>query len=239
MTDKNLLEDDIIDLTDLLEEGSPPRKTEQAVPRKKGPEPDSFDLGKEISMDFDVSVEEIEHESAVLADEAPLVLDEKPQEPAGIREEAKEPLGDIGGEIDLAMQDKIEEVSLTKNEEEALLTEGPEEAITSPREEEHLLAVEEPRQETGAPAEEPEIPRAPAAEPESAPQAAGYAPVPTEVIIDAVVGEFRKDMPALLENIVRPIVQELLQEIISSTREALPGIVEKVIREEIERLKKL
>jgi len=34
-------------------------------------------------------------------------------------------------------------------------------------------------------------------------------------------------------------VQELLQEIISSTREALPGIVEKVIREEIERLKKL
>jgi hypothetical protein len=34
-------------------------------------------------------------------------------------------------------------------------------------------------------------------------------------------------------------VQELLQEIVASTRQEIPGIVEKVIREEIERLKKL
>jgi cell pole-organizing protein PopZ len=46
-------------------------------------------------------------------------------------------------------------------------------------------------------------------------------------------------MPALLEGIIRPLVKELLQDIIASTRDALPPIVEKVIREEIEKLKKL
>ena len=227
MTDKNLLEDDIIDLTDLLEEGTPPLKTEQAVPKKRSvPEPDSFDLGKEISMDFEVSVEEIEHESPALTEEKPMdigkVLLEQPSES---REEEKEPLGDIGSEIDLAMKDKLEEVTLTKNEEEILLQEGPVEEVAAAPEEEPLTAAEE---HVEVQAEEPEPPQAPV-----------YTPVPTEAIVDAVVGEFRKDMPALMESIVQPVVQELLQEIIASTREALPGIVEKVIREEIERLKKL
>ncbi len=63
--------------------------------------------------------------------------------------------------------------------------------------------------------------------------------VPTEAVVEAVVAEFRRDMPEMLEGIVRPVVQELLQEVVTSTRQALPGIVEKVIREEIERLKKL
>ncbi|HOI05923.1 MAG TPA: hypothetical protein PK213_02200 [Deltaproteobacteria bacterium] len=66
MEDKILDDDDIIDLTDLLEEGEPPKK---AAPKKDlgakahGPlnEPDTFDLGKEISMEYDVSVEEIDH----------------------------------------------------------------------------------------------------------------------------------------------------------------------------------
>jgi hypothetical protein len=63
--------------------------------------------------------------------------------------------------------------------------------------------------------------------------------MPTEAILEAVITEFRKEMPALLEGIVRPVMKELLQEIISSTREVIPGIVEKVVHEEIEKLKKL
>lgn len=244
MTEKNLLEDDIIDLTDLLEEGSPPEKTVQEPPKRKGvPEPESFDLGKEISMDFDVSVEEIEHEGTVKADEPPLVPEERSLEPYVAGQETREPLGDIGAEIDLAMQDRLEDVTLTKNEEEALLREGPAEELAPTPEEVTVLSGPEPLGVPEAPYEDsaavPEAPPAPAARPEPAPQVAGYAPVPAEVVVDAVVSEFRKDMPTILGDIVRPIVQELLQEIIASTREALPGIVEKVIREEIERLKKL
>ena len=66
MADKMLDDDDIIDLTDLLEEGDTSKKSKGkkeggAGPRQQANEPDSFDLGKEISMEYDVSVEEIEH----------------------------------------------------------------------------------------------------------------------------------------------------------------------------------
>ena len=226
MTDKNLLEDDIIDLTDLLEEGSPPLKTEVEIPRRKAKhEPDSFDLGKEISMDFDVSIEEIEHENPALTEEKPLDLVSEAREHPEAREATKESLGDIGAEIDLAMQDRFEEVTITKNEEAVLLQEGPEEEPAAVPEEEPPVTAQERAE---VPAGEP-VPQ----------QTPACAAVPTEVIVDAVVSEFRKDMPAMMEGIVRPVVQELLQEITASTREALPGIVEKVIREEIERLKKL
>lgn len=64
MEDKILDDDDIIDLTDLLEEGEPKgrKAKKEAEPPARIPlnEPDSFDLGKEISMEYDVSVEEIE-----------------------------------------------------------------------------------------------------------------------------------------------------------------------------------
>ncbi|HPI92572.1 MAG TPA: hypothetical protein PLT09_14020, partial [Deltaproteobacteria bacterium] len=247
MTDKNLLEDDIIDLTDLLEEGSPPKKTDEEPVRKKVvAEPDSFDLGKEISMDFDVSIEEIEQEGPAPADELHLEREEIPQAQPVTEEvvevRPKESLREIEAEIDLAMQETIEEVTLTKNEEEVLLSEGPVEEIPSPPVEEPQAHVEEIEQVSwDEPAPEP--PSHPAQEPLGAPvempQAVVSPAVPPEAIVEALVSEFRKDMPALLEGIVRPVVQELLQEIISSTREALPGIVEKVIREEIERLKKL
>jgi hypothetical protein len=64
--DKLLDDDDIIDLTDLLEEGEPSKKApsgkEKAAKNKTQlNEPDSFDLGKEISMEYDVSVEEIDN----------------------------------------------------------------------------------------------------------------------------------------------------------------------------------
>ena len=123
------------------------------------------------------------------------------------------------------MQDRFEEVTITKNEEAVLLQEGPEEEPAAVPEEEPPVTAQERAE---VPAGEP-VPQ----------QTPACAAVPTEVIVDAVVSEFRKDMPAMMEGIVRPVVQELLQEITASTREALPGIVEKVIREEIERLKKL
>lgn len=237
MTDKNLLEDDIIDLTDLLEEGHPPEKPPHETPRKKiVTEPDSFDLGKEISMDFDVSIEEIEHESPALAEAMPLEPERKEQDLSTVTEEikdiAKETLGDIGAEIDMAMQDKLEEVTLTKNEEEVLLQEGPVEEILSDPEKGSLAAVDESRPAEVGPEPEPL--------PAGVQQQYGVSStVTTEAIVDAVVSEFRKDLPILLEGIVRPVVQELLQEIVASTRQEIPGIVEKVIREEIERLKKL
>jgi hypothetical protein len=238
MTDKNLLEDDIIDLTDLLEEGHPPEKPAHETPRKKVvTEPDSFDLGKEISMDFDVSIEEIEHESPALAEAMPLEPERKEQDLSPVTEEikdiAKETLGDIGAEIDMAMQDKLEEVTLTKNEEEVLLQEGPVEEILSDPEKGSLAAVDESRPSEVAFEPEP-LPAGAAQQ-----QYAASSTVTTEAIVDAVVSEFRKDLPTLLEGIVRPVVQELLQEIVASTRQEIPGIVEKVIREEIERLKKL
>ncbi len=65
MADKMLDDDDIIDLTDLLEEGDTSKKVKKEsgpAHRSQANEPDSFDLGKEISMEYDVSVEEIEHE---------------------------------------------------------------------------------------------------------------------------------------------------------------------------------
>jgi cell pole-organizing protein PopZ len=187
-------------------------------------------------MDFDVSIEEIEHESPALAESMPLEPERKEQDLSPVTEEikdiAKETLGDIGAEIDMVMQDKLEEVTLTKNEEEVLLQEGPVEEILSDPEKGSLAAVDESR-----PAEV-------ASEPEPLPagvqqQYGVSSTVTTEAIVDAVVSEFRKDLPILLEGIVRPVVQELLQEIVASTRQEIPGIVEKVIREEIERLKKL
>jgi hypothetical protein len=253
MDDKIVLEDDIIDLTDLLEEGSPPKKPQQADTRKKAVnEPDSFDLGKEISMDYDVSIEEIENDSTLLANDAPLDFDKKPAgQPKSVDaldDLLKEPLGSIESEIDLAMKDKFEEVSLTAKEEEVLLSEAPVEEIPEIKKEEAAVLSEEFQapleepvrlQEVSIPAStQPPIEEPPSVQVEM-PKVGIPVDMPTEAILDAVITEFRKEMPALLEGIVRPVVKELLQEIISSTREVIPGIVEKVIREEIEKLKKL
>ncbi|MFY9397476.1 MAG: hypothetical protein WAR22_03845, partial [Desulfomonilia bacterium] len=76
MNDKILDDDDIIDLTDLLEEGdakpAKEKKAEGSPMRNLASEPDSFDLGKEISMEYDVSVEEIESDGATLDIDAAL-----------------------------------------------------------------------------------------------------------------------------------------------------------------------
>jgi hypothetical protein len=81
MEDRILDDDDIIDLTDLLEEGQPPGEKEVSGERGDGAarlnEPDSFDLGKEISMEYDVSVEEIESEGENLDIDAALSSNEE------------------------------------------------------------------------------------------------------------------------------------------------------------------
>lgn len=81
MNDKILDDDDIIDLTDLLEEGNAKpgkeKKAEGPSVRTPANEPDSFDLGKEISMEYDVSVEEIESEGEGLDMNADLTSGEE------------------------------------------------------------------------------------------------------------------------------------------------------------------
>jgi cell pole-organizing protein PopZ len=257
-----LIEDDIIDLTDLLEEGKAPSKIQQgAVQRKKVNEPDSFDLGKEISMEYDVSVEEIEHDADSLSmDKSPSLGEEtldRDKLKNDVPDLSKElSLRDIETEIDMAIQDKekYEEVSLTSNEQEMLLKEGPVEEPQMVAEEKAFPIEPESKASPGETKQteaisEP-VTHMPEAVRDEAPRGLsgteGYnAPsinvgsIPTEVITEALKNEIKKDMPALLEGIIRPLVKELLQDIISSTRDALPPIVEKVIREEIEKLKKL
>jgi hypothetical protein len=60
-----------------------------------------------------------------------------------------------------------------------------------------------------------------------------------EAKVQAAAGELKAEVPALLEGIVRPVMDDLIKQITQTTREILPGIVEKIIREEIEKLKKL
>jgi cell pole-organizing protein PopZ len=262
MEDKIMIEDEIIDLTDLLEEGKAPSKIQQGVAqRKRVNEPDSFDLGKEISMEYDVSVEEIEHDAeAISMDKSPslgeetLDRDKLKNDVPDLSKESS--LRGIETEIDMAIEDKekYEEVSLTSNEQEMLLKEGPAEEShalieekASPIEPESKASPEETRQAEAIPEPVTHMPEA--ARDETSRGLGGTegynAPsfnvgsIPTEAITEALKSEIKKDMPTLLEGIIRPLVKELLQDIIASTRDALPPIVEKVIREEIEKLKKL
>jgi hypothetical protein len=188
----------------------------------------------------------------VLAKDTPLDFDKKPGKQPKPEDDMsdllKEPLGNIESEIDLAIKDKLEEVSLTAKEEEVLLSEGPAEEIPLIKKEEAAALNEEfpALPEEPVRLQEVSIPMSTQTPIQELPRAQGEMPnvcipldMPTEAILEAVITEFRKEMPALLEGIVRPVLKELLQEIISSTREVIPGIVEKVIHEEIEKLKKL
>ncbi|MFY9396977.1 MAG: hypothetical protein WAR22_01295, partial [Desulfomonilia bacterium] len=60
-----------------------------------------------------------------------------------------------------------------------------------------------------------------------------------EPVPERVLEDFRQEIPAMLESMLRPLVSEFVRETIAATREQLPGIIEKIIREEIEKLKKL
>jgi hypothetical protein len=286
MEDKILIEDDIVDLTDLLEEGNPPSgKSKDNSFRKRKNEPDSFDLGKEISMEYEVSVEEIEQDAAAPGSEKAMGTEVKSEiqvDGFGAKP-GKEPLLDIEKEIDLAIQDKFEDVSLTSKEEEMLLKDEPlEEPVSAEKVEKLELEtqieteavpadmpsgpaaeaadadLESPPEDKALPeeaagmsdlpaaaveAEEPEprgaeleaVPPSPVPESTATPSLS----LPVEAMTGTLVEELKKEMPALLESIMRPLVRELLQEVMAATRDALPSLVEKVIREEIEKLKKI
>lgn len=210
MNDTIMKEDEeIIDLTDLLEEGEIPVEDGGDLPPEEdktdvssiAQEPETFDLGKEITMEDDVSVEEIES---------------------------------VNNDFDI-------EVSLSTGEEAALTEEGPKEEaeakVNAGSEEE--IKEEEVFSEDTAQVPEDVIPEGePAVQSEvktDEGMETGIVGAEPEINLD----DIKKDIPVMLEGIVRPIMGELIRELITATREMLPGIVEKVIREEIEKLKKV
>ena len=229
MSDKILDDDDIIDLTDLLEEGEPrPAKgKKEAGPSVRAPanEPDSFDLGKEISMEYDVSVEEIEQGTESLDVDAGL----SPGEEIALSPENGEDKG-VALPRDIQGQSEFAEAA-GEPRAEALAPGASAEAARETAEltgdAQALSYGEEPA------AERPETKTA--GEIDAGPVRQAGAPVVPEQII----GEMKNEIPAMIEEIVRPIFTELVRELVAATREQLPGIIEKVIREEIEKLKKL
>lgn len=64
-------------------------------------------------------------------------------------------------------------------------------------------------------------------------------PADKEAVIEAARESLVKDIPEIVESIARPVITDLINEIVVSVKKDLPGIIEKVIREEIEKLKKI
>lgn len=271
MEDKILDDDDIIDLTDLLEEGEPKKKERE---KKTGSpshanEPDSFDLGKEISMEYEVSVEEIEQGSEGIDIDASLSSNEEvalTREKEGGEDTLK--AGETGETIfdDNRERGMVEADLSGDGSSEAILQED-EKSVCAGSEKDVVDILEavpektegkaagEPIQESVAEVgsvmeliaekpviEEPKdvsniIPggKEPGAGLSSESVRELVLPQMTEKVID----ELKNEVPAMLEGIVKPLIAELVKEMVVATREHLPGIVEKVIREEIEKLKKL
>lgn len=272
MEDKMFDDDDIIDLTDLLEEGEPSKKgkaTSEEAPglRASASRPDSFDLGKEISMDYDVSVEEIDHggegldmdvslssnEKVALAEEreggeAPLVPDGALQ---GTGPRFDDGLSLDSGSVDLAAEihdteddtyvipeeETQGELSLSGQEVSGVMFEE-EKSVETSRQAEDFSAFDRVLEQPARQEEMSEIDLSRGGAEAMAEKEPDRDAIPYPVSEEAVA-ELRQELPAMLEGIVRPLMAELVREMISATREQLPGIVEKVIREEIEKLKKL
>lgn len=270
MEDKILDDDDIIDLMDLLEEGEPKggKAKKEAEPPARTPshEPDSFDLGKEISMEYDISVEEIEQGGESLDIDASLSPGEEialaPE--SGDGEEivlSQEPEGEIEFDFgDPEPKGKKSRKALSQEEPEGLPVEDAGKAALEMDEDFSAPAdtgveeqpVESPEEDAGPSAlrEFPEDARAAEALSSYEVPAAHTAeeigeendPAPAEAqgaVPEDVLGDLRQGIPGMLEEMVRPIMSELVRELVATTREQLPGIIEKVIREEIEKLKKL
>ncbi len=226
MNDTTIKEDDeeIIDLTDLLEEGEVPQ--EQSGDRSTtgegsqdnstiAQEPETFDLGKEITMEDDVSVEEIES----VSDDFDIEVSLSTGEEAALVEETGEETG-ASVEAETRTEPELREGGKDGEEEMPLVGKGPDSSDVLSEgelEEEHSNAEVDSE-----------------AEAMGNPEPVGVKPEPGFSIDD-----LRKDIPLILEGIVRPVMGELVRELITATREMLPGIVEKVIREEIEKLKKV
>lgn len=270
MADKILDDDDIIDLTDLLEEGAPKKKEKE---KKGGPstpanEPDSFDLGKEISMEYEVSVEEIEQGSEGLDIDASLSSHE---EVALTQEKVEEESAHALGKTEEALFDDTgekgtEKIDLPDDDAEPLL--GKEEDNVKAGSETESVGIFDtvPEKAVGKEAEEPisevvpiiesievsdalestiKVPEGVTNIMQNGKEPEGeLSPVLAQNFVrpqmtEDILGELRQEVPAMLEGIAKPLISELVKEMVTATREQLPGIVEKVIREEIEKLKKL
>ncbi|MDT8271636.1 MAG: hypothetical protein RRA35_00445 [Desulfomonilia bacterium] len=244
--DKLLDDDDIIDLTDLLEEDATVKtEKEPHVSPRKVTEPDSFDLGRELSLDYDVSVEELETESEKVDVEVAL----SPGEESALSPET--PVQEAQ-EIPQEPEPSPEQGSPLKEEEPTQQWQEPTQQWQEPTQQrqEPTPGVSEPVDHQQPP-EEVEIMRErdetlfPGdAAGEQEPSEIRYAPdqveaAKRELVLDQALAEIKDDMPEILREMITPLMAELVKEIMSTTREQLPQIVEKVIREEIARLKKL
>jgi len=267
MEDKILDDDDIIDLTDLLEEGQPPQDKETSEVKSEtqtsANEPDSFDLGKEISMEYDVSVDEIEHGDDNLDIDASLSSNE---EEALAREKVLEDdtiqLEDTGEGLESALDDdeSLEGIDLTVDEQDVIqldedkedtysLSDKDIDAGSFSSEPDAVTSEEVSADESSAAAKEEmafdrdetftlEQENYAAEETEQELKAEAEEELP-QLSSDEVIRELKQEIPDMIEGVVRPFMAELVKEIILVSRDQLPGIVEKVIREEIDKLKKL
>jgi hypothetical protein len=297
-------DDEIIDLTDLMEEGEPAKKQsrseETAKEKPAQREPESFDLGKEISLDDEIvlDADEAPAPEVETAPEKPFeeALPEEPSdelpamEPPQEREDfdavVKEPAGPDDTLPDFSAPDEVsfEEPRPQDQRPSPTKTRTPQ-SVSTVFDAFFKETIEEVKIETGLGASEPIpvrtkiepvegleqilpfTPEAPAptieaAEPqvfeepfEAEAQVKEESPAPPtmeppqemsaalkqemEAKVQAAANELKADVPALLESIVRPVMDDLIREITQTTRDILPGIVEKIIREEIEKLKKL
>jgi hypothetical protein len=298
MAEKFKDEDEIIDLTDLMEEGDLAKKQRKAEPpfpeKPRVREPESFDLGKEISREDEISLEGLEADTKPAALQEVVIPEEKPAEAVetvdvGLvtaKPETTKP--DIGADFESALKESI---SSSESQGPALeeIPASQEKAIVeelSAQKEAKVMDAVQPAEKVSAdfdtffketvqeakvedkitPVEEKvEIDREPSWEEEKlqeakieagketkaagAPELIVWPPVheegiaPKEETMEAILQEasasLREDIPAMIEGIIKPVMGELVREVIKATRDILPGIVEKVIREEIEKLKKL
>lgn len=270
MEDKILDDDDIIDLTDLLEEGQSSKKAapvreQGAKPHAPMNEPDSFDLGKEISMEYDVSVEEIDGSDGLevkgdlsVTEEAALALEKELKEEAVLDEKEVKELDFSADTLGEEHPDAPVEASPTARDEsrglsDDLLVRGPVPAATPKTvpgfdraapapvvDDVRNLSFEEYSDKA------PEFGVQVAAGGQAAgvgieiDRAAGDGGAGTPVVDgDEISAALREQAPAIIEAVVKPLMAELVRDMIAATREQLPGIVEKIVREEIEKLRKL
>lgn len=308
-------DDEIIDLTDLMEEGDAAKKRVEpetkVVEKTKLLEPESFDLGKEIALDDELTIDTSSgpEESVELIPQPPaepaqapveFIEAEPPREPLKSIDDfdslIREPTPKPAPEPDLSVPEDFALEEPQPREERPPIMKSRSPASVSPVFDAFFQeTVEEVKIEAGLGLSEPikpqkimeavetpvpletsaaEIPMPPSemAEPE-APSAAPEplieveATVPPEPVItpvtsvasqpsvshaepglvrqeveaqvQAAAAELREEVPALLEGIIRPVMADLIREITQTTRDIIPGIVEKIIREEIDKLKKL
>jgi len=305
-------DDEIVDLTDLMEEGEPAKKQHKAeettIEKPSVREPESFDLGKEISLDEELTLDtesepapeiEMTPEMTVEGAEKPAekqpsmeslspsadfdALVKEPAQPSetlpdfsapdeisleepGLKEQPPSVMktrtsASVSPVFDAFFKETIEEVKIETSvgasepipaRKNPVLEEVLERADTLETEEAEPIKAAE-TEVSEALAEAPPFKAEATAEPviPVAPLVSETPPViplqevsealrqEMEAKVQAAAEQLKADAPALLEGIVRPVMDDLIREITQTARDILPGIVEKVIREEIEKLKKL